>query len=261
MINWHRLFGLTLTDFFANSPFTVEVEKDLSWKRQLLDVVIIRKNEGDIKEELPDGLENLAEHNLLTYKSMREPFDDWVLKELTGHYVNYRKQVGHSMDDLLPEEKFRLYGVSTRFPQKLSSQIRLEPFSSGVYDIIRGTDSIRLIVLSEIPRKKENAIWHLFSGIAEDVEFAASYYREHNSEMSTIICQLFKTYKLEGFDMPYTMEDFQRDFVMDNLDILSPDEVLKRYSPDERLRGISPDERLRGLSPKEIKEYLERIQN
>ena len=29
-MDWHRLFGLLLTDFFTGSPFTVEVESDLS---------------------------------------------------------------------------------------------------------------------------------------------------------------------------------------------------------------------------------------
>jgi hypothetical protein len=28
--DWHRLFGLLLTDFFSGSPFVVEVERDLS---------------------------------------------------------------------------------------------------------------------------------------------------------------------------------------------------------------------------------------
>src|SRR5215510_13109929 len=37
--DWHRLFGLLLTDFFTGSPFTVEVERDLSQQQQLLDVV------------------------------------------------------------------------------------------------------------------------------------------------------------------------------------------------------------------------------
>jgi hypothetical protein len=36
-MNWHRLFGLLLTDFFTASPFIVELEKDLSLKKQLLD--------------------------------------------------------------------------------------------------------------------------------------------------------------------------------------------------------------------------------
>jgi hypothetical protein len=28
--DWHRLFGLLLTDFFSGSPFVVDVERDLS---------------------------------------------------------------------------------------------------------------------------------------------------------------------------------------------------------------------------------------
>ena len=39
MIDWHRLFGIALTDFFADSSFIVELEKDLSLKRQMLDIV------------------------------------------------------------------------------------------------------------------------------------------------------------------------------------------------------------------------------
>jgi len=48
------------------------------------------------KERLPDGLDNLADYNLVTLKSFREALDDWALKELTEHYVNYRK---HLIDD------------------------------------------------------------------------------------------------------------------------------------------------------------------
>ena len=81
----------------------MELEKDLSIKQQWLDVVVLRKMPGVFQRRLPDGLEGLADHNLLTYKSMHEPLDDWALKELVGHYVNYRKQVGLSMNDLMPE--------------------------------------------------------------------------------------------------------------------------------------------------------------
>src|SRR5437868_7914461 len=100
-MNWHRLFGLLLTDFFAGSPFVVELEKDLSLKKQLLDVVILRKEQGDFTEPLPDGLDDLVPHNLITFRSFQEALDDWVLKELTGHYVNYRKQVSPSWEYLL----------------------------------------------------------------------------------------------------------------------------------------------------------------
>src|SRR3954453_20661268 len=85
--DWHRLFGLLLTDFFTGSPFVVEVERDLSQQQQLLDVVIVRRGRGKFAGALPDVLGDLAEHNLITFKSHREALDDWALRELLAHYV------------------------------------------------------------------------------------------------------------------------------------------------------------------------------
>lgn len=72
--DWHRLFGLLLTDFFTGSPFEVEVERDLSVQQQLLDVVIIRRGRGRFAGRLPDGLEGLRAHNLVTFKSPTRPW-------------------------------------------------------------------------------------------------------------------------------------------------------------------------------------------
>src|SRR5712691_11800767 len=124
-MNWHRLFGLLLTDFFTGSPFVVELEKDLSVKKQLLDVVILRRGKGRFATRLPDGLDNLATHNLITFKSHQEALDDWALKELTGHYVNYRKQMSPSLEKLLPEADIHLYAVSSRFPHNLANSTEL----------------------------------------------------------------------------------------------------------------------------------------
>src|SRR5207247_8042647 len=57
---WHRLFGLLLTDHLRNSPFTVELEKDLSHRQQLLDVVVVRRGAGAMSRAMPDGLQDLA---------------------------------------------------------------------------------------------------------------------------------------------------------------------------------------------------------
>jgi len=43
MVPWHRILGLALTDLFTGSPFEVEMEKDLSARKQLLDIAIVRK--------------------------------------------------------------------------------------------------------------------------------------------------------------------------------------------------------------------------
>ena len=74
---WHRLFGLTWTDFFTGLPVTVEMEKDLSLKKQLLDVLLIRKEAEILNCRLPDGFEDLAPYNLVTFKSHVEKLSIW----------------------------------------------------------------------------------------------------------------------------------------------------------------------------------------
>ncbi len=259
MTNWHRLFGLFLMDFFTNSPYVVELEKDLSQKQQFLDVVILRKEQGEFWGKLPDGLDNLTNHNLLSYKSLHEPLDDWALKELTGHYVNYRKQVSPSPHQLLPESQFQLYGVSTRFPKKLDQLIGLQRINQGIYEVDWGTDNIRIIVLSEIPEGEHNAVWRLFSAKPKAVIEAREQYHVHQADMSTIVQLLFENYQRERIDMTYTVQDFQKDYVRDHLNLLSPDERLKDLSPDERLKDLSPDDILSHLSPENLKVLIEKI--
>ncbi|HNC46399.1 MAG TPA: hypothetical protein PLU80_19670, partial [Acidobacteriota bacterium] len=169
---------------------------DLSQKKQLLDIVIIRRTDGQWDHPLPDGFDNLADHNLISYKSLREPFDDWTLKELTGHYVNYRKQVSPSLNDLLPEDRFRLYGICTRFPSHLTSQVDMRRVLGGVYDIYRGSDRIRLIVLSEIQDAGQNLIWELFSTRPDQIRVAAQKFQARYGEASTILNQLLRYYQL-----------------------------------------------------------------
>ena len=86
-ITWHRLFALALTDYFTDTAYKVEPEKDLSVKQQFLDLLILRKDEGTLPEELADGLDDLGEHNLMTYKSHQEALNGWAMNEFTCHYV------------------------------------------------------------------------------------------------------------------------------------------------------------------------------
>ncbi|MCI0681013.1 MAG: hypothetical protein L0Y71_02825 [Gemmataceae bacterium] len=76
--NWHRLFGLLLTEHLAGSPFVVELEKDLSHRQQFLDIIVVRRGPGAVLRPLPDGLDQFVDHNLITFKSFREPLDDWA---------------------------------------------------------------------------------------------------------------------------------------------------------------------------------------
>src|ERR1700722_18402427 len=179
--DWHRLFGLLLTDFFTDSPFTVEVEPDLSKQQQFLDVVILRRGPGQFAGRLPDGLDELAVHNLITYKSHHESLDAWAMKELVGHYVAYRKFVSKSPSKLLPEDRFRLYAVCARFPHNLSGQAPWQGRQAGGYDCQWATDAIRVVVAANLPREAHNAPLHLFSASPGLVGFGRDAYRPRST--------------------------------------------------------------------------------
>ncbi len=237
---WHRLFGLSLVDFFRDTPVQVELEKDLSLKQQLLDVVLLRRDAGPLPRRLPDGFEELAAHNLVSFKSYQEALDGWALNELIGHYVNYRKQVSPSMQDLLPETDFRLFAVSVRFPQNLVRQAALTSVQPGVYEVRHFTGLLRLVVIHELPQQEHNALFHLFSAQMELLRYGAEHYRLRSEESSTVLLQLFQRYRLEATLMPDALEEFARETI---------EELLKNLPIEERLKGLSADDLLRALSP------------
>ena len=266
MISWHRLFGLALVDLFTDTAYKVELEKDLSIKQQFLDVVIIEKNKEMTTQALPDGLENLAEHNLLTYKSHQESLNEWALQELIGHYVNYRKQISPSVSKLISSENFRLYAVSTRYPRKLLNQIEQENFKQGYVDLYFKELKIRIIVLSRMPECKRNAFWQLFSARINKVAYGTKHYPWRDTTISSVMNKLYEQYKQEGLIMPYTKEDYLKS--RDHLDVVDEwfarlsleqilskiklEDLLANVKPEERLAGMNLEERLMGVNPKQL---------
>jgi hypothetical protein len=259
--DWHRLFGLLLTDFFTDSPFTVEVERDLSVQQQFLDVVIVRRGRGRFAGRLPDGLEALAAHNLISFKSHHEALDGWAVRELVGHYVAYRKLVSPSPSDLLPEDHFRLYAVCARFPHNLSGQVPWQEQQAGVYDCRWALDSVRVVVAGELPQQEHNAPLHLFSASPELVGFGRGAYRQRSERTSRLLRQLFERYQGEVL-MAFTWEDFEHWYVKEHFPQLTPEEqeeVLRALPPERRLAGLPLEQRLAGLSAEQIRQYLDRL--
>ena len=120
----HRLFGLSWLDFCQGSSLEAEPEIDLSFKKQFLDLALVRTGPGSLPSQLPDGFDDLRIHNLVTFKSHQEALDVWALLELLAHFVNYRKQRSGPTQELLPESDFRLFAVCVRFPRNLRSRLR-----------------------------------------------------------------------------------------------------------------------------------------
>jgi hypothetical protein len=253
LIPWHRIFGILLSDYLEGTPFRVELEYDLSQHKQLLDVIVIRKEPGDLTIPMPDGLDDLVDHNLISFKSFHEPLDDWALKELTGHYVNYRKQMS-GKTGLLPEAYFHLYAVCARTPRELLKQIPHEMVEEGVYDCQRGTDRIRVVVAGELPLKEKNALVHLFSAAQSRVQYGREHYHMRSQSTSTIVQSVLKSYSVEGVPMPYTYKDFEIDLAA----TLSTAARVRNLSAKDRMLGLNAEEVLSSLSLKDIKKYLEK---
>ena len=279
---WHRLFGIALMDVFEGAPWRVELEQELALRSQLLDVAIIeatgesaqrnpapaqppeRKPEPPL--ELPDGLENLRPHNLLTYKSRHEPLDAWTLDELIGHYVNYRKLRLDPNGKRHAQDAFGLYAVATRYPSGLVRTHPLHPTAwEGVYELPWGGHQVRLIVLNAIAQQPRNAAWELFASEQDRIRQGLIHYRARHPQPSqgghwALLEHLYLIYQRESPDMAYTMEEFLRETHAlmlarmtpeERLKGLDPEDIFKRYAPEERLKGLDPEERLKGLDPEE----------
>ncbi len=260
-IKWHRLFGVTLIDYFTHSNYEVELEKELSLKKQYLDIAIIKKRVGTPLKNMPVGLETLAEYNLMTYKSLHEPLDDWAIEELIGYYSNYRKIISPSLQKLLPNKQFKLYAICTRYPTKLlSNDMLMTPLATGIYNVIWGKRTITIIVLSLVAKEIHNALWKLFSGNKEGFIFGSDHYQWKCKEEEGALNQLYRLYKIKGGKMSYTMEDFTKDYMKEHLHVLDVHDRLQGMAASDRLKGMAASDRLQGMSAKDIKAYLASIE-
>jgi hypothetical protein len=247
----HRLFGLSWIDFFRGTSVAVETEMDLSLKQQFVDIVLTREGPEALPHPLPDGFEDLAAHNLLTFKSHQEALDPWALWELIGHFVNYRKQASPSLQDLLPLDDFRLFAVCARYPQNLEQQVSLINLRGGVYDLRELALRIRIIVVNQLPQEEHNAMLHLFSAREDLLRYGQAHYRPYSQETSTLLYELLKAYS-EDPNMPDKLQEFVRQSIDKLLDSLPADELRKRLSAEERLKGLSAEEVLRALPPETL---------
>lgn len=287
---WHRLFGMALTDLFTGRPWRVELELELALKSQRLDVLIIERLTGQAAtrdpaavDDLPDGLDTLAAHNILTYKSAQESLDAWAIDELIGHYVTYRKLASGSASTatgaadpdrdpgasqagrrLLPAADFRLFAVATRHPHRLLAQLhpsaRCPTAWPGVYDLTWGHRPIRLIVLNAIAPQPHNAPWELFASEMTRLRSGLAHFQPHSPAARLLRYHLMQAHRLELTDMSYTVTDFKIDTLRLMLTDpwLTPEEhaalragLLEKLDPEERLHGLDPAEVLKRYAPEE----------
>jgi hypothetical protein len=116
--------------------------------------------------------------------------------------------------------------------------------------VIWGVDTIRILVLREMPEAEQNVFWNLFSGDQKRIATAFQRLQPRLQSYSSLVNELLEYYGLEGIAMPYTMEDFEREVGQ---------KVLKKLTPEQRLEGLSPEELVKGLSPEQLQQLLSHL--
>ncbi len=76
---------------------------------------------------------------------------------------------------------------------------------------------------------------------------------------STVVNQLLEKYSLEGIAMPYTMEQFRKEYIKAHLGELDAEDRLKGLNPEDRLKGLNPEEVFSKFNPEEIEAYLKKL--
>lgn len=119
MVDWHCLFGLVLFVFFTGSDYVVEVEKDLSFKKQMLDVVIVLRDLPQEEQNVPlhlfsavpdqikYGSQHFIPHNLETSTLIFDLFRFYKQEGITMSYTleDYRREKRQEfMAEMTPEE-------------------------------------------------------------------------------------------------------------------------------------------------------------
>jgi hypothetical protein len=206
MRDWHRVFGVSLADVVTGLPFRVVQELELSRMKQRLDVAIIRLTEAQLSEhswpDLPDGLTDLSDHTLVSYKSMRESLTCSSMWELVSYGVLYGKQQWKKGWEAAVGDrtKLRLIAVSTHRPAWLTP--RDDPaqrtLPEGVHEIDLLHLVMRVIVPREVATTARNTLWHLLSGDAELVRLGMENYQARDAALYNILNDLRETYFRDG---------------------------------------------------------------
>ncbi|MGL4555206.1 MAG: hypothetical protein ACRC33_28905 [Gemmataceae bacterium] len=249
---WHRMFGLSWRDYFHAMAVVVEQEVDMSLQKQLLDVLLLRREALPLPVELPDGFEDLGPHNLITFKSYQDTIDLWTLDELIGHFVSYRKRASPSTDDLLPLTDFRRYAVCVRFPRALAGRLPLVIIREGVYEARHFTGTIRIIVISQLPLEGRNAMLHLFNVRPDAVNYGVEHYERRSPDTSSLLDLLYRRHSAGGMIVGDELEAIGQRIRARVLAEATAEERVRGLPAEERLRGLPAEERLRGLPPEQL---------
>lgn len=250
MVPWCRWFGLLLEDFFTGTAYGVRLEEELSLKRQFLDVLILRWGDGPEPESLPDGLEGLGEHNLVTSSPRQNPWTRGRWTSCSGTtstttsnsgsrtLMPWSQRSGSTRSAPPPAQPVPTGDGGTKKRGYVRHSLRHAPGAAGR--------------AARHPGRPHNVPWQIFSDESRCVESGLQCYDWHQEEARSLINQFAQHYHFEGALMASrctTLPSTSRRNTSTNC----PPEVLRNaLPPEERLKGLTPKKSSRGWKSKRL---------
>jgi hypothetical protein len=276
---WHPLLAGFLR-WQLGSHYQIQEEVPVGQKPLQIDVLLLRKQDGELSEQARRVLAGLAEYlnefTLLELKSPSDTLRAGDFQTLLAYTLLYRAQ----NEPLLALERMNLLVLAPRLTAPYREELRLlgvtpQQVQPGIWALEGGIISHRTWVLETgALAGVEHPLLTLFSPefLRQRFQISTQLQQGGYNAMVKYMAQQIKQFKDRGveFAMQHLgtedeMDQAFRDLMAslpleERLALLSPEERLIGLSPEKRVAGLSPDERLIGLSPEEKEIIRKRLQ-
>ena len=232
-INWHNVFSRVLKHRWTPLGLTVLSEYEVVKHPLKIDVVVIRKEKEPLSPEklaqLPDGIrENLKEHNLIDFKSIRESYSRQALKKTEAYATHYEEE------ERINVEQLSIFSVAAMTPKKLLTEMRdwVEMQSNGVYRFRLPFRDVILLVPNEMDKSEANDVLELFAS-QRDRYLSAIRHMASNSIWFSLkgIFNIFsqrlgKELTMSGLTLDQLAEEFEKEMMED----ITPEKFGKLFA-------------------------------
>jgi hypothetical protein len=281
---WHPLLAGFLR-WQLGSHYHLEEEVPVGQKPLQIDVLLLRKEEGELPEHARRVLAGLAEYfNELTMLELKSPSDTvraGDFQTFLAYALLYRAQ----NEPLLALGRLNLLVLAPRLTKPYREELSIlgvtpREQQPGAWALEGGVVSHRTWVLeTAVLAGLEHPLLTLFSPqfLAQGPQTYAQLHQGGYTELVVYLAQQIQQFQQKGaeFAMQHLgTEDELRQVLRDLVATLPPEERLASLSPsdpraqkalrdliasfplDQRLAGLSPEQRMQGLSPEQVLQGL-----
>jgi hypothetical protein len=258
---WHPLLARLLRWQLGNH-YKLEEEVPVGQKPLQIDLLLLRKQEGELPQQARRVLAGLAEYlNELTLIELKSPSDTLRagdFQTFLAYALLYRAQ----NQPLLPPERMHLVVVAPRLTRPYRDELRVLGVTPreerpGAWALEGGVVSHRTWVLeTEALAGLDHPLLTLFSPefLRRGPQTYTTLRQAGYTQLVVYMAQQIHQFDLAGeeFAMQHMgTEDEMRQVLRDLIASLPPEERFAGLAPEERLAGLAPEDRLAGLPPEE----------